>query len=68
MRFLFGIIVGVTLTFGTAYFFDATRKADAPVGANDRQLVNWDVVQAELKMLSGSIQDGITRLTGRKEG
>ena len=26
MRFLFGIIVGVGLTLGTAYVFDATRE------------------------------------------
>ncbi len=68
MRFLFGVIVGVLLTVGTAYVFDSTRKSDAPAGAADRQMVNWDVVQAELKILAGNIQGGWSRLTGRKEG
>jgi hypothetical protein len=68
MRFLFGVIVGVLLTVGTAYVFDATRKTDASAGASERQMVNWDVVQTELKNLAGDIQDGWTRLTGRKEG
>ena len=64
MRFLFGIIVGVLLTVGTAYWFDASRKGEA---ATERPLVNWDVVQAQLKILSGSLQDGWSRLTGRKQ-
>ena len=65
MRFLFGIIVGILLTAGSAYLFDATRKGEGPNGA-ERQIGNWDVVQAQLKILSGNIQDGWSRLTGRK--
>ena len=65
MRFLFEIVVGILLTVGSAYLFDATRKGEGPNGA-DRQIVNWDVVQAQLKILSGNIQDGWSRLTGRK--
>jgi hypothetical protein len=65
MRFLFGIVVGILLTVGSAYLFDVTRKGEGPNGA-DRQIVNWDVVQAQLKILSGNIQDGWSRLTGRK--
>jgi hypothetical protein len=65
MRFLFGIIVGILLTVGSAYLFDAARRGAGPTDA-ERQIVNWDVLQAQLKILSGNIQDGWSRLTGRK--
>jgi len=62
MRFLFGIIVGILLTVGSAYLFDSSRGGEDATG----RVVNWDVVQAQLKILSGNIQDGWSRLTGRK--
>lgn len=68
MRFLFGIIVGVGLTLGTAYVFDATRRAGGPDGVVERPMVNWDVVEAELKTLSVTIHNGWDRLTGHKNG
>jgi hypothetical protein len=68
MRFLSGIIVGALLTIGSAYVFDVSRKNEGPVGATERRMVNWDVVQAEIKALSGAIQDGWTRLAGHKDG
>jgi len=67
MRFLSGIIVDILLTVGSAYLFDGARKGEGSTGA-ERQIVNWDVVQAQLKILSSNIQDGWSRLTGRKEG
>lgn len=67
MRFLSGIIVGILLTVGAAYVFDATRSSDASAAATDRQMVNWDVVQTELKVLAANIQGGWSRLTGHKE-
>ncbi len=66
MRFLFGLIVGVLLTVGSAYVFDQTHRGEN--GSRERQMVNWDVVGAELGNLSASIQDGWGRLTGRKSG
>ncbi|ACK51415.1 conserved hypothetical protein [Methylocella silvestris BL2] len=68
MRFLLGLVVGVLLTVGAAYMFDSTRKAEGADAATPRQMVNWDVVQAELKTLSAQIGDGWSRLTGRKDG
>ncbi len=65
MRFLLGIIVGILLTIGSAYVFDASRKGEGPNGSAER-IVNWDVLQAQLRILSGNIQDGWSRLTGRK--
>jgi hypothetical protein len=68
MRFLFGIIVGVALTLGTAYVFDATRRPSGPDGVAERPMVNLDVVESELKNLSVAIHDGWDRLTGHKNG
>ena len=65
MRFLSGIIVGILLTIGSAYLFDMSRGGEGPAGA-ERRIVNWDVVQAQLKILSSNIQDGWSRITGRK--
>lgn len=62
MRFLSGIIVGILLTIGSAYLFDSSRGGEGPTG----RMVNWDVVQAQLKILSSNIQNGWSRLTGRK--
>lgn len=66
MRFLFGIIVGILLTVGAAYVFDSTHKGEGPDGAAERQIVNWDVVQNELKTLSTNIHEGWDHLTGHK--
>jgi hypothetical protein len=68
MRFLSGIIVGVLLTFATAYMFDATRRSNAPGAAAERPMVNWDVVQAELRDLSGAVKYRWTRFAGGKGG
>ncbi|MEJ0092858.1 MAG: hypothetical protein WDN46_05365 [Methylocella sp.] len=68
MRFLFGIIVGVLLTVGVAYVFDSTRKSEGPDGSAEQKMVNWDVVQKEIKDLSADIHDGWNRLTGHKDG
>jgi hypothetical protein len=68
MRFLAGIMVGMVLTAGSAWLFDTTRRSEGPGGAAERPMVNWDVVQAELKLLSGTVQGGWTRLTGRRDG
>jgi hypothetical protein len=68
MRFLSGIILGVLLTVAVAFVFDSTRKTDGPEGAVEQKMVNWDLVQKELKDLSSNIHDGWNRLTGHKEG
>lgn len=46
MRFILGLIVGVVLTVGGAYFHDA-NLAPAPLGSpGGGQIVNWDVVDS----------------------
>ncbi len=49
MRFLSGIIVGILLTVGSAYLFDSSRGGEEATG----RVVNWDVVQAQLKISVG---------------
>ena len=47
MRLLLGIILGAVLTVGGAYLYDnyhAARAMNAPASAQQRPLVNWDVV------------------------
>jgi hypothetical protein len=68
MRMFFGIIVGVFLTIGAAYVFDSARKTSGLEGTTERPLVNWDEVEHQLKILSSSVQEGWSRLTGRRSG
>jgi hypothetical protein len=50
MRLLLGIILGAVLTVGGAYLYDSHHAAlamNAPASAQQRPLVNWDVVAAK---------------------
>lgn len=42
MRFIFGVVLGVVLTVGAAYYRD-TEYASATAPLPSRPLVNWDV-------------------------
>ncbi len=47
MRLLLGMILGALLTVGVAYLYDSHHAAlamNAPASAQQRPLVNWDVV------------------------
>ena len=49
MRLLLGIILGVFLTIGFAYVYDASTtspfsEATAKISLDQRPMVNWDVV------------------------
>lgn len=68
MRIFFGMILGILVTIGAAYVFDSVRKTNGPEGSTERPLVNWDEVEHQFKILSSSIQDGWSRLTGRRDG
>lgn len=52
MRVLFGMILGAFLTVGTAFFYDswATRPSAANT-AEQRPMVNWDVVDANWRVV-----------------
>ena len=66
MRFAFGLIIGIVLTIGTAYVTDAMHSAPGPDQKGAARMVNWDVVNDNLKSLSSSVQDGWNRLTGHE--
>jgi hypothetical protein len=60
MRLLFGIILGVALTVGSAYVADKSngRAVDA------RPMVNWDVVAKNVDQLTTLAKDGWRRIVG----
>lgn len=51
MRFLFGVIIGVLLTVGTAYVADS--RADPLQGG---RMVNWTVVGERMSELTADLQ------------
>jgi hypothetical protein len=59
MRLLFGIILGCALTVGGAYFVDHMASR-----ANDRTMVNWDVVAKNVDEIATMARDGWRRITG----
>ena len=60
MRLLFGIILGVALTVGSAYLADQSngRATEA------RPMVNWDVVAKNVDQLTTMARDGWRRIVG----
>lgn len=64
MRFIFGIIVGIALTFGAAYVVDGMHSAPGPDGKEARRMVNWDVVGEDMRGLSSGVQDLWAKLVG----
>jgi hypothetical protein len=69
MRFLSGIIVGVFLTIGAAYLSDAsntrTSASATQSSAEQRPMVNWDVVSRKWERLSLGARQTWDRLTSR---
>jgi hypothetical protein len=69
MRLLFGIVLGVFLTIGGAYVYDAssgalaTRNADSTFGA--KPMVNWDVVSENWRSLEGNVRKNFDKLASR---
>ncbi len=55
MRLLLGIALGAALTVGGAYLYDSHHTAlamNAPQSAQQRPLVNWDVVAVKWAQLA----------------
>jgi hypothetical protein len=69
MRVLFGIILGVFLTIGLAYAYDAstTRPSDPAVQTSleQRPMVNWDVVSGNWHGWSTSVRNTWNKLASR---
>ncbi len=64
MRFIFGVIIGILLTFGAAYVTDSMGSAPGPDGKEARRMVNWDVVGDDMRGLSSGVQSAWARLVG----
>ena len=62
MRVLFGMILGVMLTLGVAFMHDTWSTGPSTTGSSttvaSRNMVNWDVVDANWQRLRQRAQDG----------
>ncbi len=63
MRFTLGLIFGVLLTIGTAYVADAMNSGTTDEAAN-RKMVNWTVVNDNMRGLSSDVQRTWARVVG----
>ena len=63
MNFLFGIVVGILLTIGTAFMADAFVTSDVTADNCSGQIVNRDVAKERLHETTSSISTGWDRLT-----
>ena len=61
MRLIFGMILGAALTIGGAYVSDTATRGN---GAEQKQMVNWDVVGRNVDTLTTMVKQGWARLTG----
>jgi hypothetical protein len=69
MRVLFGIILGVFLTIGSVYVYDASTtvpsEPTAQTNLEQRPMVNWDVVSRKWHGLSSGVRDTWNKLAAR---
>jgi hypothetical protein len=69
MRVLLGIILGVFLTVGFAYLYDASTthpsESTTQTSLEQRPMVNWDVVCGNWKGWSLSVRNTWNRLAAR---
>jgi len=66
MRVLFGIILGILLTIGGAYLYDAHNSGATAANAASvqRPMVNWDVVGNKWNRLTERARAEWVRLAG----
>jgi ABC-type protease/lipase transport system fused ATPase/permease subunit len=65
MRTFFGMILGCALTIGAVYLHDVQATSSAATSTTaieTRQIVNWDVAQANWNKMTANAQDAWTRL------
>lgn len=69
MRLLLGIILGVFLTIGFAYVYDASTtgpsEPTAQASLERRPMVNWDVVSGNWHGWSSSVRNTWNKLASR---
>jgi hypothetical protein len=66
MRTLFGVVLGIVLTVGAAYFHDQNVRPD-PLNPSvaDEQIVNWPVFTAVVHEITDGIGGLWDRITGK---
>lgn len=61
MRVIFGMILGSALTVGAAYVHDAmfapSQASLAPTQTSQRQVVNWDVLNANAHIAKSMVRE-----------
>ena len=61
MRVIFGMILGSALTIGAAYVHDAmfapSQASPAPAQTSQRQVVNWDVLNANARIAKSVVRE-----------
>jgi hypothetical protein len=62
MNLLFGIVVGILLTIGTAFMADAFVTSDVTADTCSKQIVNWDIAKERLHETTASIETGWNRV------
>jgi hypothetical protein len=68
MRLLFGMVLGAGLTVGTAFIYDQTSSSAAGTSgttAEQRPMVNWDVVGRNLQELKNQMRDQWAKMSAR---
>jgi len=68
MRVFLGMILGAILTVAAAYYSDSMRTssvASGPTAAENRPMVNWDVVEANWNIVKERAQQGWADLRAR---
>ena len=70
MRVLFGIILGVALTVGVAFISDTwatgpatTTGSSGSAVAEHRQMVNWDVVNTNMRLAQERVREAWIHLS-----
>ncbi len=69
MRVLFGIILGVALTVSVAFISDtwttgpATTTGSGSTVAEHRQMVNWDVVNSNMRIAQERVREAWNNLS-----
>ena len=68
MRVFLGMILGAALTVAAAYYWDSMKTssvASGPAAAENRPMVNWDVVQFNWNIVKERAQQGWSELRAR---
>ena len=73
MRFLFGLVVGIALTLGAALLHDNNLpplNPSLPASGNpaDQPIVNWDALNAAVRVDTAVVGDWWNSLMGRVRG